>query len=486
MDKKLIIIGAGPAGLTAAYKILKLSKDIKPIVLEKNPVRVGGISSTIDYKNYKFDIGGHRFFSKSDEVVKLWEEIMGDDLIERPRLSRIYYKKKFYSYPLKIFEALRNLGPRESILIMLSYAKAKLFPVKNPKTFEEWVSNNFGYRLYALFFKAYTEKVWGISCKKLSADWAAQRIKGLSISTLLLDTAKKKLNYKQSNQNVIKTLIDKFKYPKKGPGQLWEKTATLIREMGGDVVLDRTVVRVETDRDKVASVICRDSNGNEEIYEGDYFMSTMPIKDLVNAITPALPGEVVEAANKLSYRDFISVALIVDQEDIFPDTWIYIHEPNVSVGRIQNFNNWSPYMVPDKGKTCLGLEYFCFEGDNFWNKSDEELSKLAKKELDYLGLAPKDKVVDSCVVRMPKAYPVYDEDYKKYIDVVKDHTDKFSNLYLIGRNGMHKYNNQDHSMMTAIIAVRNLLGEKNLDPWKVNTDAEYQEESYSEKRYSDN
>jgi len=474
----LIIIGAGPAGLTAAYKAIQ-SEKLKSTVLEKDPKYVGGISRTVDYKGYKFDIGGHRFFSKSQEVEDFWSEILGDDLLERPRLSRIFYKGKFFDYPLKPFNALFNLGIFETILILLSYFKVKIFPNKNPKTFEEWVTNQFGYRLFSIFFKTYTEKVWGMKCSEISADWAAQRIKGLSLSSAVITAIRSQLHLASSkgkDGEVIKTLIDKFRYPKCGPGQLWEKAKELIEKSDGDVVLGQTVQKIEINQNKVIAVSSENSFGEIKKYSGDFFISTMPIKHLLRCFDPKPPREVLDASNSLRYRDFITVALIIDKKDIFPDNWIYIHDPEVKLGRIQNFKNWSKDMVPDQSKTCLGLEYFCFEGDGLWNMSDADLIKLATKELSKLGLVKNEDVIDGAVVRMPKAYPVYDDVYKKHISTVRSFTDNFSNLYLVGRNGMHKYNNQDHSMMAAMIAIKNILGEKDLDPWKVNTDAKYHEE----------
>lgn len=474
--KTVIIIGAGPAGLTAAITALRLSgRKLIPIVLEKDPKYVGGISRTVDYKGYKFDIGGHRFFSKSDEITKFWDEIGGEDMLERPRLSRIYYDKKFFDYPISPVNAFLNLGPIKTVIILFSYLRAKLFPYKNPQTFEEWVTNEFGEKLYSIFFKSYTEKVWGIPCDKISADFAAQRIKGLSLTSLVIDRLRAFLGVK--NKKVIKTLIEKFKYPKKGPGQFWEKTASIITSEGGQVIMDRGVRKINYDskNKKIISVIAENSNGETFEYRSDYFISTMPVTELIKAFGSEVPEKQVTAAQKLSYRDFLTVALIVKKEFVFEDNWIYIHEPDVRLGRIQNFKNWSPFMIPDPKTTSLGLEYFCQEGDEFWKSNDDSLINLAKEELEKLGLVKKELVVDGTVVRMAKAYPVYDEDYKNTVLGIREFVDPISNLYLIGRNGMHKYNNQDHSMMTGIISVRKILGETSLDPWNVNSDAEYHE-----------
>jgi protoporphyrinogen oxidase len=478
-DKKtLVIIGAGPAGLTAAITALRLSKGkLIPIVLEKDSTYIGGISRTVDFKGYKFDIGGHRFFSKSQEITKFWDEIGGEDMLERPRLSRIYYEKKFFDYPISPINAFVNLGPRQSFLILLSYLRAKISPYKNPQTFEEWVTNQFGKKLYSMFFKSYTEKVWGIPCDKISADFAAQRIKGLSLTSLVIDTLRSFLGIK--NKKVIKTLIEKFKYPKRGPGQFWEKAASIVNTEGGQVILDRNVKKINYDNrnKKIISITAENSSGNTFEYKADYFISTMPVADLIKAFGADVPEEYVKASQKLGYRDFLTVALIVKKEFVFADNWIYIHEPDVKLGRIQNFKNWSSFMIPDSQTTSLGLEYFCNEGDEFWNMKDKDLINLAKEELEKIGLVKKELVVDGTVVRMPKAYPVYDEDYKDTVLKVREFTDPISNLFLVGRNGMHKYNNQDHSMMTGIISIRKMLGETSLDPWNVNSDAEYHETS---------
>ncbi len=477
--KNLIVIGGGPAGLTSAYVAQKESKgEIKAIVFELDPKYVGGISRTEEYKGYKFDIGGHRFFSKSQEIEDLWTEIAGDEMLDRPRLSRIYYDKKFFDYPIKPFNAFKNLGLFTTIFVLFSYARIRLFPIKDPKTFEDWVTNEFGYKLYSVFFKTYTEKVWGMPCSEISADWAAQRIKGLSISTILLTMIKSMFSQKSDNGDVIKTLITQFRYPKFGPGQLWEIAAKKIKEQGGEVRMGEKVIEVKLSQNNkmIKSVIVEDLQGNKKEYFGDYFVSTMPMKNLIEAFSPKVDSKVMNAAKNLKYRDFLTVILIADKKEVFPDNWIYIHDPDVKLGRIQNFKNWSPYMVPDDSKSSLGLEYFCFEGDGLWNMKDSDLINLGKKEINQIGLVDKDLVKDGYVVRMPKAYPVYDHDYQTHVDDLRNFVDKIENLYLVGRNGMHRYNNQDHSMMSAIVAVRNMLGNKKLDPWKVNADAEYHEE----------
>lgn len=466
----VVIIGAGPAGLTAGYELSK--KNVKCLVLEKSNT-VGGISQTASYKNFHFDIGGHRFFTKISAVEELWHEILpAEDFITCNRLSRIYYKKKFFDYPLKAANALFGLGIFNSFLIVLSYIKAQFFPQSPEANFEQWVSNRFGKRLYKIFFKTYTEKVWGIACNEISADWAAQRIKGLSLFTALKNALIQQAGI--DKDKVIKTLIDSFQYPRRGPGMMWEKTTERIREMGNTIQLRSQVGKIFWENDRVTSLEVKHNGETRRVF-GDHFISTMPIRELIENMVPAVPREVLEAARKLKYRDFLTVALVIDNPDLFPDNWIYIHDSDVKVGRIQNFKNWSQDMVPDQTKTCLGLEYFCFEGDGLWTLPDEELVALGRKEIDLLELASAEDVVDGCVVRMPKAYPVYDSEYKEALKIIKHFIEKIHNLQLVGRNGMHRYNNQDHSMLTAMLAVRNLLG-ATYDLWKVNDDNNYHEE----------
>lgn len=469
-DKKVVIIGAGPAGLTAAYQLCKAG--VSSVVLEKDEC-VGGISRTVNYKGYLFDIGGHRFFTKVKAVDEMWREVLGEEkFLRRARLSRIYYNKKFFFYPLKATNALLGLGLWNSLLMMTSYVKAQMFPIKDEKSFEHWICNRFGRRLFNTFFKTYTEKVWGIPCDQISADWAAQRIKGLS----LISTIKNALLASQTENNgeIIKTLIDAFDYPEKGPGQMWETVAEKIQTQNSEL---KTQANVE-------KIICRDgrvgaleiSRGSRrEVIEGTDFISSMPMRELVRKMQPPPPAEVCRAAENLGYRDFLTVSLIVNKANLFEDNWIYIHDSSVKVGRIQNFKNWSPQMVPNEHKTCLGLEYFCFEGDGLWTTSDEELIRLATAELGVLGLVDPRDVEDGAVVRMPKAYPVYDGIYAEAVAVIRKYIESLGNLHLVGRNGMHKYNNQDHSMLTAMLAVKNILG-ANYDVWGVNVDEEYHEE----------
>ncbi len=471
-----VIVGAGPAGLTAAYELSRNGHSC--VALEADPRHVGGISRTEEYRGYRFDIGGHRFFSKSPEVNRLWEEILGEQFLLRPRMSRIFYNRRFFHYPLKPADALLKLGPITSSRILLSYIKARLKPIQPERSFEDWVVNRFGRMLFEIFFKTYTEKVWGMPTNEISADWAAQRIKGLSLVGAVMNALF--APFKKGKGEVIKTLIDQFHYPRLGPGQMWEAARDRIVKAGGGVHMDRKAVSIEHDGTAVTSVLAQDGQGRLTRYHGSHFLSTMPVRQLVQALSPAPPGQVIEAANSLKYRDFLTVVLIVDGQDVFPDTWIYIHDPDVKLGRIQNFRNWSPDLVPDPSKSSLGLEYFCFEGDNLWNMTDEELIQLGKEEIGRIGLVTPDRVRDGCVVRMPKAYPVYDDAYQKHLATIRAWLRSLGNLELAGRNGMHKYNNQDHSMMTALLAAKNIMGEGTYDTWKVNTDAEYHEQGADE------
>lgn len=468
MRKRVAIIGAGPAGLTAAYLLGKAG--IATTVFEKDTTYVGGISRTENYRGFHFDIGGHRFFSKSKEVEDFWTEILGNELLERPRSSRIYYNNKFFSYPLAAFEALQKLGIVESALCVLSYVQAKINPVKNPVNFEDWVSNQFGKRLFNIFFKTYTEKVWGISCKEISADWAAQRIKGLSLSSALKNALFKP--NKRNKDGIIKTLIDSFRYPAKGPGQMWETCRDKCLQMGVEIKMNSDVIGLEY-LNYEWNVLLQ----NDDAVQGfDYVLSSAPIQQLIPSIIPALPSDAIRAANNLHYRDFLTVVLIAEDKDSFNDNWIYIHDPSVKVGRIQNFKSWSPFMVPDTKMACYGLEYFCFEGDGMWESNDGNLINLAKKEMQQIGLIDASAVTDGYVVRQAKAYPVYDQHYKEHILTIRAALHAYNGLYLVGRNGMHKYNNQDHSMMTAMLAAKNIIaGEKLYDVWNVNQDAEYHE-----------
>jgi protoporphyrinogen oxidase len=479
--RRTVIMGAGPAGLTAAYELMRYH--LPSVTLEKDPRYVGGISRTEERQGYRFDIGGHRFFSKSQEVEDFWTEILGEEMLTRGRLSRIFYKGKYFDYPLKASNALLNMGPVETARCLASYAWARLFPTRNPRTFEEWVANQFGRRLFSIFFKTYTEKVWGISTRELSADWAAQRIKGLdlvsAIKNALLPQKKAKGNRGGNRGAVIKTLIDEFRYPKRGPGEMWERVTEKLRAGGNAVTLGQEVVAVRHDGARVTSVLARDvASGQTHDVTGAQFISTLPIRELVHKLEPVPPRHVIAAADDLKYRDFLTVALVLNKRDVFPDNWIYVHDPSVKVGRMQNFKTWSPYMTPDPNTTCIGMEYFCFEGDGLWAATDEELVALGSREMTQLGLCKPEDVMWGVVVRQPKAYPVYDDTYKRDLAVIREYlTATLPNLHLVGRNGMHHYNNQDHSMMTAMLVARNIATGSTYDPWKVNTDAEYHEEA---------
>lgn len=466
----VVVVGGGPAGLTAAYLLSK--KGYKVTVFEGTDM-LGGISQTAQYKGFRFDIGGHRFFTKIKPVEDLWYEILDEDFITVPRLSRIHYDGKFFDYPLKASNALLGLGPIRAALMFLSYLKWHFWPHPVEENFEQWVTNRFGKRLYETFFKTYTEKVWGIPCTEIRAEWAAQRIKGLSLAKAILSAAS--LNKRSTK---IKTLISEFQYPRLGPGQMWETCADRIRTLGNEVHMETWVSGIEWTEDergrKATAVRVKDAEGERRV-ECDHVINTMAVRELVRSLTPAPAQAVVDAGEGLKYRDFLVVALILDVEDLFPDNWIYIHAPEVKVGRIQNFNNWSKAMVPEEGKTCLGLEYFCFEGDGLWDSSDEELIALASKELAQLGLAGDAVAEDGAVIRMPKAYPIYDSEYREHLDGVRGFIDPIRNLHTVGRNGMHKYNNQDHSMLTAMMTVWNMAGASH-DVWAVNTDFEYHEE----------
>ena len=464
MIHEILIIGAGPAGLTAAWEAEK--HGIKTLIIEGDK-EIGGISRTVERNGWRFDIGGHRFFTKVDEVYQIWDEILDEeDFLLRPRMSRIYYKNRFYDYPLKASNALLNLGIIEAVRCVLSYFYVRVFPPKNQDNFEDWVAARFGWRLYNIFFKTYTEKVWGVDARKIGSDWASQRIKNLSLMKAIL-------NAFQINKSgeIITTLIDKFKYPKYGPGMMWETAYKKLEEKNHKILLSSKVVEINKEND-----IYKVKIDSGEVFEAKNILSSMPLAHLPKTIKPLPNNNVLESGQNLKFRDFLSVALVIDEKDAFPDNWIYIHDPGVKVGRVQNYGSWSPYLVKE-GKTCLGLEYFVNIGDELWSMEDEKLIDLAIKELEKLSLIKTNSTHEGYVVRMPKAYPVYDLDYSKNIDAIekwlsKDH----KNIYPIGRNGMHRYNNQDHSMMTAVLSIRNIiLGEKN-NIWKVNVEEDYHEE----------
>jgi protoporphyrinogen oxidase len=468
--RQFVVIGGGPAGLTAAYELTK--RGHLPIVLEKSHT-VGGIARTESYKGYHFDMGGHRFFTKSKEVQDLWYEILGHDFLTRNRLSRIYYKKKFFNYPLKPANALKGLGVVEAIRILCSYVRWTVFPYRQEDTFEQWVTNRFGKRLFDIFFRSYTEKVWGIPCSELRAEWAAQRIKDLSLKTAVFNM------FFKSHTKVVKTLIDAFEYPRLGPGMLWRQATSIIERCGAEVLMQAEVIAIHREGMRVTSVDVN-VDGQVKRITGTDFISSMPVTEFVQRLDPPAPEPIRQAARGLKYRDFLTVCLIVNKEDLFPDNWIYIHEPDVQVGRIQNFGNWSPDMVPVKGTSSLGLEYFCNEGDSLWSMTDEDLIALGRRELQQLGLVQSEDIVDGCVFRVPKSYPVYDTDYTNVLGSIKDFVNAFANFQTIGRNGLHRYNNQDHAMMTGSLAVKNAVDGESHNLWDVNTDQEYHEEVTSD------
>ena len=467
--RPVVVVGAGPAGLTAALELTRIGTPV--LVLEAGP-RVGGLAQTVEHNGFRFDIGGHRFFSKIPAVTALWRSILGTDLIRRPRLSRIYYNGAFFDYPLKAANALKGLGLFRSIGIVVSYVIAQMRPIHPEVSFEDWVTNRFGRRLYATFFKTYTEKVWGIPCTSLSARWAAQRIMGLSLASAVVNMLAPKLNRRSGK--TIKTLIDEFEYPRLGPGMMWEAFAKEVERLGGEVRLNAKVVRFLHDGTRVDAVEI-EADGKRVVQPVSSVISTMPLKQLIEGLGDQTPATVRDAAQRLKYRDFLTVALIIDDPDLFPDNWIYIHDPSVKVGRIQNFKNWSPEMVPDQSKSCLGLEYFCTVGDEIWSKSNEELIALGTRELEAIGLVPASKIEGGAVVHAPKAYPVYDESYESALAEIRPHLDGFQNLLTIGRNGTHTYNNMDHSMVTAMLAVRKMLGGEH-DLWNLDGKDEYLEE----------
>ncbi|NSL90367.1 NAD(P)/FAD-dependent oxidoreductase [Chitinophaga sp. Mgbs1] len=531
MQKKAIIIGAGPAGLTAAYELLQRT-DVMPVILEKS-TDIGGISKTVNYKGNRIDIGGHRFFSKSDRVMDWWMTVMPLDkeaaeiftisyqqktrevkipqkkndsdtlvaenpdliMLVRKRLSRIYFLHKFFTYPIQLsVDTLRKLGIITTISIMISYLQAQAFPRKNEKTLEDFMINRFGKTLYNLFFKHYTEKVWGVPCNEISAEWGAQRIKGISIGKAIAHAAKSAWNASKpkdiKQKNVETSLIEQFLYPKHGPGQLWEEVAHQVTSQGATLLMQHDVARIITSGNRVTAVEAIDrTTGATILLEGDYFFSTMPVQELVAGLQANVPKDIREIAAGLQYRDFITIGILLKNLSwqnartgayealSLKDTWIYIQEKDVKVGRLQLFNNWSPYMVKDPDTTWVGMEYFCNKGDDFWALSDEEIRQTAIKELCQIGLARTEDVLDATVLRMEKTYPAYFGTYNRF-DEVRNYIDTFENLFLVGRNGMHKYNNSDHSMLTAMVAVDNIAAgiKTKGNIWSINTEQEYHEE----------
>jgi protoporphyrinogen oxidase len=500
MPKTAIIIGAGPAGLTAAYELLSRT-DIRPIVLERCDY-LGGISRTVQYKGNRMDIGGHRFFSKSDRVMNWWlaqlPPVEGNDaqadevMLVRSRKSRIYFLRRFFEYPIQLSkDTLVKLGLVRTLRIGFSYLRSMLFPIRRVENLEQFLINRFGRELYLTFFKSYTEKVWGVPCDRISAEWGAQRIKGLSIRKAILHFLKNSGGRSQADvaqKDTETSLIEQFLYPKFGPGQMWEKIARRVVEMGGEVITNFDVTAVEVEANRVTAVRGRCAGGSEQRLAGDYFFSTTSVKELVagfGAGGVSVPANVREVAGGLEYRDFIAVGLLVDKLKVqekdrrgrlISDNWIYVQEPDVLVGRLQIFNNWSPYLVADPTKVWLGAEYFCYEGDELWTRSDQAIAELAADELARIDIIDRPGVRDAVVVRMPKTYPAYFGVYDRFPEV-RAYLDTFSNLFLIGRNGMHKYNNQDHSMLTAMVAVDNIIAgsTEKANIWEVNTEQDYHE-----------
>lgn len=469
---QVLVAGGGPAGLTAAYLLARRGMPVT--VVEAHPRLWGGISRTEEYKGYRFDIGGHRFFSKSQEVERLWDELLPEPMLERPRKSRIFYQGKFYSYPIRPFEALANLGPVEAARCIASYAQARLRPVAPVRSFQDWVTNAFGYRLFSIFFKTYTEKVWGMDCREISADWAAQRIRGLSLSRAVLGAFARR---RPERSATVKTLISTFRYPRLGPGMMWDAAAAEAGASGARLIQGSRVTALAWNPEAGEWTARVEGAGGSQEIRASSVVSSIPLGQLPAMLTPALSSEAASAANGLRYRDFLTVALIVRERNRFDDNWIYVHDSSVRVGRIQNYKSWSPAMVPDPATACYGMEYFCGENDDLWQRSDAELVALAAQELSQLGLGAVEDVTDGTVVRQPKAYPVYDGEYQARVATVRRELDeRFPTFHPVGRNGMHKYNNQDHAMMTAMLTVENILaGSKKFDTWQVNDDAEYHE-----------
>ena len=498
-NKKIaIIIGAGPAGLTASYELLK-NTNIKPIILEAT-CDIGGISKTINYKGNRIDIGGHRFFSKSDRIMKWWQNILpqGVDpekndkvMLVRNRLSRILYLRKFFDYPISLsFKTLSNLGIVRTIKIVFSYIKIIIFPIKHEKSLEDFFINRFGVELYKTFFKDYTKKVWGVSCSQIESDWGAQRIKGISISKIIIHAVKSFFGKKDEsiNQKGTETsLIGKFLYPKYGPGQLWEEVANKIKEKNGKILFNSKLIGLETNNEQnkiIKAIYCDIRTGKTNKIKADYFFSTMPVKHLIKAFDKKVPDNVQKVSNGLIYRDFITVGLLLkeiklnkNKKQKIKDNWIYVQEKDVKILRFQIFNNWSPYMIKDNNNIWLGLEYCCNKGDYLWKKSKNDFAEFAINELEKINVIKKENVLDYTVIKMPKTYPAYFGTYKQF-KKIREFIDNFENLFLIGRNGMHRYNNMDHSMLTAMTAVENIKNKvkSKENIWKINAEQEYHEE----------
>ncbi|MEL7060976.1 MAG: FAD-dependent oxidoreductase [Acidobacteriota bacterium] len=474
MAEQTVVVGAGPAGLTAALELGKLGRSGR--VFEADPL-VGGISRSVEFQGNRLDIGGHRFFTKVREVEDLWHEILGDDLLTRERMSRIYYRDTLFDYPLKPLNALRGLGVAEAVRVVLSYGHAQLFPARNERTFDAWVSNRFGRRLFEIFFETYTEKVWGMPCSEISAAWAAQRIKNLDLLTAVKNAFLGNARGAGDGE-VVTSLIERFLYPRLGPGMMWERCAEMAAERGLPTELNARVVALHHKDRRIHAVDVQTADGLRT-QSCDHLISSMPITALVRSLSPAAPSEILAAADGLRYRDFLIIGLVVDREHLFPDNWIYVHSPDVRVGRVQSFKNWSPEMVADPSTSFLGLEYFVDEGDDLWSMGDDDLIELGAKEGERLRLFEADEVQAGTVIRMPKAYPVYDDAYEGHLETIRGWLETFENLQTIGRNGQHRYNNQDHSMVAGLWAARNVAG-ADLDLWSINVEQDYHEESRSD------
>lgn len=527
-EKTAIIIGAGPAGLTAAYELLERT-DVKPIIIEMGS-QVGGLAKTVNYKGNRIDIGPHRFFSKSDRVMQWWQKILpiqGIDLNDEANLSisyqnksrtitlskdgpnpekddkvmlicsrftRILYKGKFFNYPISLsFQTFINLGLLNTIKIIFSYFFSRLIPIREEKSLEDFMINRFGKKLYEFFFKDYTEKVWGIECSKIKPEWGTQRIKNLSIRKIIAHSIRKKIksnNHKINQKNIETSLVEYFLYPKYGTGHMWEEVAKQIQQKGGEIMLNHQLIQIEHSNNKIETIQIKNLQNNCHVtLNADYYFSTMPVKELIQSMGDKVSVDIKNIANGLMYRDFISVGLLVNKliiknktkiqtiNGLIPDNWIYVQEKNVKLGRIVIYNNFSPFMLANKGLVWLGLDYFCNEADDFWSQSDSDIAKFAINELAVIKIINKNDVLDSTVIREKNSYPAYFGTYTHF-EKIKEFTNKIDNLFLIGRNGMHRYNNQDHSMLTAMIAVdnitKNIISKENI--WDVNTEQEYIEE----------
>jgi len=467
MAKDVFIVGAGPSGMACAYTLAKAGQSSLVIERENTP---GGLCRTLNFHGYLFDIGGHRFLTKSDEINKLWHEVVGDDLLLVNRLSRIYYRKKYFNYPLSLLNTIWNLGPVESALCFASYLRGKYLKPADDSTFEGWIINRFGKRLFDIFFKTYTEKVWAVAPKDISADWATQRIRGLSLKVAV----KKALL--GGRKEAAKTLTTKFLYPKTGPGEFYQRLKESAAGRGAQFMFNKAVASIRHQNQKITAVEIQNSQyGMAQALPADYLFSSMPLPVLIMSMEPPPPSEVIKAAQRLRSRSLLVVNIVLDRRRVFPDQWIYVHSPEVRLGRIQNYKNWSSAMVIDQRKTSLGLEYFCNEGDDLWEMNDVDLIDYAVNELERIGIASRRYLINGFVVRCPNVYPVYSLDYRDNVAIIRNYLGQFSNLQTIGRMGLFRYDNSDHALLTGIYAARNLLGKGHYDVWEVNTDETYLE-----------